>query len=72
VVARLDPTLDLASGREPPLDRFAIAGTPAEVAARVVELWEAGADRVELGTPHGGTTPGGVRLICERVLPLVR
>jgi 5,10-methylenetetrahydromethanopterin reductase len=72
VVARLDPTLDLAPGQEPPLDRFAIAGTPAEVAARVVELWEAGADRVELGTPQGRTTPEGVRLICERVVPLLR
>lgn len=72
VVARLDPTLDLAPGQEPPLDRFAIAGTPEEVAARVVELWDAGADRVELGTPQGRTTPEGVRLICERVLPLLR
>jgi 5,10-methylenetetrahydromethanopterin reductase len=72
VVARLDPTLELVPGREPPLERFAIAGTPEEVAARVVELWEAGADRVELGTPQGRTTPEGVRLICERVLPLLR
>ena len=72
VVADLDPTLELRDGQEPPLDRFAIAGTPEEVAARVIELWEAGADRVELGTPQGRTTPEGVRLICERVLPLLR
>lgn len=72
VVARLDPTLDLRAGRRPPLDRFCIAGTPAEVAARVVELWEAGADRVELGTPQGRTTVEGVDLICERVLALLR
>ena len=32
VVARLDPTLELRPGQEPPLDRFAIAGTPEEVA----------------------------------------
>jgi len=51
VVARLDPTLDASAPL--PLDRFCIAGTPEEVAARVVELWDAGADRVELGTPHG-------------------
>ena len=37
VVARLDPTLELRPGQEPPLDRFAIAGTPEEVAARVVD-----------------------------------
>ena len=68
----LDPTLELRPGQEPPLDRFAIAGTPEEVAAQVIALWEAGADRVELGTPQGRTTRDGVRLICERVVPLLR
>ena len=34
VVARLDPTLELRPGQEPPLDRFTIAGTPEEVAAQ--------------------------------------
>jgi 5,10-methylenetetrahydromethanopterin reductase len=72
VVARLDPTLALRAGEEPPLERFALFGTPAQVAARVEELWAAGADRVELGTPQGRTTLEGVRLICERVLPLLR
>ena len=72
VVAGRDPTLELRPGDEPPLDRFCIAGTPEEVAARVVELWAAGADRVELGTPQGRTPPIGVDLICERVLPLLR
>ncbi len=72
VVAKLDPTLELAPGQEPPLDRFAIAGTPEEVAARVEELWAAGAARVELGTPQGRTTRAGVELICSRVLPLLR
>jgi 5,10-methylenetetrahydromethanopterin reductase len=69
VVAQHDPTLE---DGERPLERFCIAGTPEEVAARVRELWDAGADRVELGTPQGRTTLGGVELICERVLPLVR
>lgn len=72
VVAHLDPTLELRPGQPPPLERFSIAGTPEEVAARVVELWDAGVDRVELGTPQGRTTPAGVELICERVLPLLR
>ena len=36
------------------------------------DLWDAGADRVELGTPQGRTTPAGIDLICERVLPLLR
>ncbi len=72
VVAKLDPTLELRPGQEPSLDRFAIAGTPEEVAARVEELWAAGAARVELGTPQGRTTEAGVELICSRVLPLLR
>lgn len=72
VVAHLDPTLELRAGQPPPLERFCIAGTPEEVAARVIELWDAGAGRVELGTPQGHTTQSGVDLICERVLPLVR
>ena len=70
VVARLDPTVDASAPL--PLDRFSIAGTPEEVAAQVEELWQAGADRVELGTPQGRTTPAGVALICDRVLPLLR
>jgi 5,10-methylenetetrahydromethanopterin reductase len=72
VVARHDPTLELGPGDEPPLERFAIAGTPEEVVARVRELWDAGADRVELGTPQGRSTASGIDLICERVLPLLR
>jgi 5,10-methylenetetrahydromethanopterin reductase len=72
VVAGLDPTLELRPGQMPPLDRFTIAGTPEEVAAQVIALWEAGADRVELGTPQGRTTREGVHLICKRVLPLLR
>jgi 5,10-methylenetetrahydromethanopterin reductase len=72
VVAQHDPTLALGPDEEPPLERFTIAGTPEEVAARVRELWSAGADRVELGTPQGRTTPSGIDLLCERVLPLLR
>jgi 5,10-methylenetetrahydromethanopterin reductase len=69
IVARHDPTLE--QGATPHLERFCIAGTPEEVAARVSELWEAGADRVELGTPQGRTPLAGVDLICEKVLPLL-
>jgi len=72
VVAHLDPTLGLRPGDPAPLERFCIAGTPEEVAGRVLELWNAGADRVELGTPQGRTVLGGVDLVCTRVLPLLR
>lgn len=72
VVASLDPTLDLAPGASPPLDKFVIAGTPKEVAAKAVELVDAGADRIEFGTPQGLTTEEGVALLCDRVLPELR
>jgi 5,10-methylenetetrahydromethanopterin reductase len=72
VVARHDPTLSPRDGREPPLERFCIAGTPEHVADRVRELWDAGATRVELGTPQGRTPADGVELICDRVVPLLR
>jgi 5,10-methylenetetrahydromethanopterin reductase len=71
VVAHRDPTLELGGTQSPPLDRFCIAGTPEEVARRVIELWDAGVGRVELGTPQGRTTASGVDLICDRVLPLL-
>jgi 5,10-methylenetetrahydromethanopterin reductase len=72
VVGKLDPTLRLASGETPPLDRFVIAGTPEEVAAHARRLYEAGATRVEFGTPQGLSTAGGVDLLGARVLPLLR
>ena len=71
VVAHRDPTLELRGTQSPPIDRFCIGGTPEEVARRVIELWDAGVGRVELGTPQGRTTASGVDLICDRVLPLL-
>ncbi len=72
VVGQLDPTLGLASGDPVPFDRFVIAGTPGEVAAHAARLLDAGAMRVEFGTPQGLTTARGVELLCEQVLPLLR
>jgi 5,10-methylenetetrahydromethanopterin reductase len=72
VVAGRDLTLELRPGQEPPLDRFVLAGTPEDVAAQALALVEAGADRVEFGTPQGLTTAGGIELLARRVLPLLR
>jgi 5,10-methylenetetrahydromethanopterin reductase len=72
VVAELDPTVELRPGESPPLDRFAIAGTPEEVATHARRLYDAGAARVEFGTPQGLTTAAGVELLATRVLPLLR
>lgn len=54
------------------LDRFAMAGTPDEIAAHALTLVEAGASRIEFGTPHGLSDDDGVELLGKRVLPAVR
>jgi 5,10-methylenetetrahydromethanopterin reductase len=53
------------------VDRFAFAGTPEQVAAHARDVHDAGALRVEFGPPHGLETAAGVRLLAERVAPLV-
>ena len=63
VVGALDPTLE---GATPPLQKFTLAGTPAEVAAQARGLLDAGAYRVEFGTPQGD-----LDLLCDRVLPAI-
>jgi 5,10-methylenetetrahydromethanopterin reductase len=54
------------------LRRFAFAGTPAEVAAQVEAIFDAGALRVDFGTPHGIDERRGVELLCREVLPRLR
>jgi 5,10-methylenetetrahydromethanopterin reductase len=54
------------------LDRFAFAGTPEAVAQHAVELLQAGAGRVDFGTPHGTTADRGLELLGARVLPAIR
>ncbi len=72
VVGRLDPTVEVPSGgpiSDAMLDRFAMAGTPEQVAEHAAALFEAGARRVEFGSPHGLTEEEGIRVLGERVLP---
>jgi 5,10-methylenetetrahydromethanopterin reductase len=54
------------------LRRLAFAGTPDEVAEQARRLFDAGARRVEFGTPHGLSEAEGIRLLGEIVLPLLR
>ena len=54
------------------LARFAFAGTPADVAAQAEALFEAGAARIDFGTPHGIDEAHGVDLLCREVLPRLR
>ena len=63
------------AGREVPdaaLRNLALAGTPDDVAEQALQLYAAGAQRVEFGTPHGLDEAAGVRLLGEEVLPLLR
>jgi 5,10-methylenetetrahydromethanopterin reductase len=53
------------------LDRFAFAGTPAQVAAHAEAVLDAGALRVDFGTPHGIDEQHGVELLCREVVPRV-
>jgi len=48
-----------------------MAGTPEQVISQANSLFEAGARRVEFGSPHGLTEEDGIRLLGERVLPLI-
>lgn len=47
------------------LSKFAFAGTPAEIGAQTQALFEAGAARVEFGTPHGSVEVDGIEMLGE-------
>jgi len=53
------------------LDLFAFSGTPDQVAAQAQKLIDAGASRVEFGTPHGLTARSGIDLLGSGVLPML-
>lgn len=55
------------------LDRFLFAGAPADVIAQCERLYDAGAQRIELGTPHGvNQAATGINLIGKQVIPALR
>jgi 5,10-methylenetetrahydromethanopterin reductase len=51
------------------LDRFAFSGTPPQIADQAQALFEAGAGRVEFGSPHGLDERSGVELLAREVAP---
>lgn len=64
-----------AAGRLIPdalLEKLAFAGTPEDVTRQAAALYNAGAARVEFGTPHGVTARRGLELLAERVVPGLR
>ena len=55
------------------LERFAFAGDADDIIAHCERLYDAGATRIELGTPHGiATAATGIHLIGQRVIPALR
>jgi 5,10-methylenetetrahydromethanopterin reductase len=54
------------------LDLFAFAGTPAQIVGQAEALFEAGARRVEFGSPHGLDERAGLELLARDVLPRLR
>jgi 5,10-methylenetetrahydromethanopterin reductase len=55
------------------LDKFAFSGDANDFIAHAMRLYEAGASRVEFGTPHGLNKPEvGIRLLGEKVVPILR
>jgi len=52
------------------LERFAFAGNAVDIIAQCERLFEAGAQRIEFGTPHGVQEAAtGIRLIGQEVIP---
>jgi 5,10-methylenetetrahydromethanopterin reductase len=54
------------------LDLFAFSGTPDRVAEQAQGLFDAGARRVDFGSPHGLDEQRGVELLVSEVLPRLR
>jgi 5,10-methylenetetrahydromethanopterin reductase len=54
------------------LDRFAFAGSPEQVASHAEAVFDAGAGRIDFGTPHGVPESRGLELLCNEVLPRLR
>ncbi len=51
------------------LAKFAFAGSPDEIIAQAQRIFEAGASRIEFGTPHGIRPETGIGLLGKRILP---
>jgi 5,10-methylenetetrahydromethanopterin reductase len=54
------------------LDLFAFSGTPVQIADQAEALFDAGARRVEFGSPHGVDERAGVKLLARDVAPRLR
>ena len=54
------------------LNRFSFAGNPSDIIEQCEALFDAGAARIEFGTPHGTSGSNGIDLLGRVVLPALR
>jgi 5,10-methylenetetrahydromethanopterin reductase len=54
------------------LDRFAFSGNAADIIRLAEALFDAGASRIEFGTPHGIIPEAGIRILGEKVVPVLK
>jgi 5,10-methylenetetrahydromethanopterin reductase len=54
------------------LGRFAFSGSPDKVGLQAEAVFDAGASRIDFGTPHGLSERDGVELLCNEVIPRLR
>lgn len=54
------------------LERFAFSGDSADIIRQAQTLFEAGASRIEFGTPHGIQPEAGIHLLGKQVLPALK
>jgi 5,10-methylenetetrahydromethanopterin reductase len=54
------------------LEKFAFSGNPADLIRQAEALFEAGASRLEFGTPHGLPSERGIQLLGEQVIPALK
>jgi 5,10-methylenetetrahydromethanopterin reductase len=54
------------------LDRFAFSGNVKDMIHHCEALFDAGANRIEFGTPHGIEAKRGIQLLGEQVIPALK
>ena len=55
------------------LDKFAFSGNANDIIQQCEQLFAAGVDRIELGTPHGvAVAATGINIIGKQVLPALK
>jgi len=54
------------------LDRFAFAGDANDLIRHAESIFDAGAQRIEFGTPHGLVPQNGIRILGEKVIPALK